>query len=450
LAPPVGGRTVQGVNFLLRPFRLVTYKELAFLLLGLPMSIVAFTVFVTGATLGLSLAIFIIGIPVLMGAAYANRAVAMVERYRATLVLGTPIPHAYRKPTQPGFLAAGRSLATDPQTWRDAGWLTLGTIVAFAFSIAAIVLWSVMIWALTLPLYGWATTEETVQLDADITPGSRLWNFLDHFGDLQQTATTTEWHAFHDPAGYAVVFVAGLVLLPLTAWLCHVMARGQGQLARLLLSPSATDLRVAELTRTRAASVDAQASELRRIERDLHDGAQARMVAVTLDLGLAKEKLDTDPEAARELVEQAHSEATTAIAELRELVAGIAPAVLTDRGLDAALSSLVATCRIPVEVDILLPERLPTAVEVAAYFVVAESLVNVQKHSEATRATVHARVQGDRLILEVSDDGRGGADPAGGGLTGLRDRVAALDGTLTVSSPTGGPTLVRAEIPCAS
>jgi signal transduction histidine kinase len=228
------------------------------------------------------------------------------------------------------------------------------------------------------------------------------------------------------------------------------MATGQARLARLLLSPGAGERRVGELTRTRAAAVDAQATELRRIERDLHDGAQARMVAVTMDLGLAREKLDTDPAAARELLDAAHAEATTAIADLRQLVAGIAPAVLADRGLDAALSGLVATCRIPVSVDVHLPDRVPAAVEVAAYFVVSESLANVQKHASATTASVHVRVQGGRLVVEVGDDGRGGADPAlGSGLAGLRDRVAALDGTLTVASPPGGPTLVRAEIPCA-
>ncbi|MFN8222642.1 MAG: sensor histidine kinase [Gaiellales bacterium] len=437
------------MNFVLRPFRSVTYRELAYLLLGLPMSIVAFTVFVTGVSVGVALAVFVIGIPVLIGAAYANRGVAMVERYRAALVLGSPIASSYRKPSRPGFFPLAGSLATDPQTWRDAGWLMLGTVVSFTFSIVALVLWSVVIWALTFPLYGWGIRDGALQLSADIAPDSDLWRFLDHFGDLERVGDTTDWHA-QGALGLGLIFLVGVALLPVTAWACAGMARSQGLLARLLLGPTASETRVAELTRTRAASVDAQASELRRIERDLHDGAQARMVAVTLDLGLAKEKLESDPEAARALVEQAHTEARTAIKELRELVAGIAPAVLTDRGLDAALSALVATCRIPVDLDVSLPERLPTAVEVAAYFVVAETLTNVQKHSGAARVTVHARVQGDRLIVEVGDDGQGGADPAGAGLTGLRDRVAALDGTLAVLSPAGGPTTIRAEIPCAS
>jgi signal transduction histidine kinase len=235
---------------------------------------------------------------------------------------------------------------------------------------------------------------------------------------------------------------------------CAPLAHGQARLAQLLLGPSERnrlERRVGELARTRAAAVDAQTSELRRIERDLHDGAQARMVAVTMDLGRAREKLGADPEAARELVESAHAEARTAIADLRRLVGGIAPAVLTDRGLDAALSALVASCRIPVSLDVRLDGRVPSAVEVAAYFVVSESLVNVQKHGYATHASVHLRLQDDRLVAEIADDGRGGAAiGAGSGLAGLRDRVAALDGTLVVTSPDGGPTMVRAEIPCAS
>ena len=229
MAWPGTARTVRGVmKILLRPFKLVTYKELAFLLLGLPMSIVAFTVIVTGLSIGLSLAIFIIGIPVLMGAVYANRAVAMVERYRAALVLGSPIAHAYRKPSRPGFFPLARTLATDPQTWRDAGWMIIGTVISFTFSIVAIVLWSITLSAVTFPLWAWALPDSSMQFEADIAPNSRLWDFLDHFGDLHQTATTTEWHGPHGAAGYVVVFLIGLVLLPLTVWLCAAMARGRG------------------------------------------------------------------------------------------------------------------------------------------------------------------------------------------------------------------------------
>jgi len=197
--------------------------------------------------------------------------------------------------------------------------------------------------------------------------------------------------------------------------------------------------------------VDAALEERRRIERDLHDGAQQRLVALAMDLGLAREKLATDPEAGRALVAEAHEEAKRAIREIRDLVRGIHPAVLTDRGLDPAISALAGRCPVPVTVDVALDRRLPEAVESAAYFVVAEALTNVAKHSGAGQARVGVRCAHDQLTVEVVDDGVGGADPAAGaGLTGLVERVAALDGRLTVESPTGGPTRVRAELPCGS
>jgi signal transduction histidine kinase len=190
-------------------------------------------------------------------------------------------------------------------------------------------------------------------------------------------------------------------------------------------------------------------AERRRIERDLHDGAQQRLTALAIDLGRARAKLDTDPAGARDLVEHAHEEAKEALAELRSLARGIHPAILTDRGLDAALSSLTVRTAVPVELDVALPERLPAPIESAAYFVVAESLANVAKHAGATRATVRARIDGGMLVVEISDDGHGGAAPAaGGGLEGLTTRVAAVDGSLTLSSPPAGPTVVRAELPC--
>jgi signal transduction histidine kinase len=245
--------------------------------------------------------------------------------------------------------------------------------------------------------------------------------------------------------------VSGLVLVP---WICAGLALGEALLARALLAPtrrSRLRARVAELTTTRAAAADVQADELRRIERDLHDGAQARLVAVAMELGRARDKLDTDPAAARALVDAAHEETKTALVELRELVSGMYPAILTDRGLDAALSSIAARCPVPVTLDVELGDRLPSAVEVAAYFVVAESLTNVAKHSEATSGSVRIRRSQSALAIDVLDDGVGGADPsAGSGLAGLRDRVAALDGTLSLSSPFGGPTTLRVEIPCAS
>jgi signal transduction histidine kinase len=205
--------------------------------------------------------------------------------------------------------------------------------------------------------------------------------------------------------------------------------------------------RVDELTRTRRGVLDVQAGELRRIERDLHDGAQARLVALTMQLGRAEARLGEHPEAA-ELVREARGEASAAIAELRDLARGIAPPVLADRGLPAAAEAIAARSAIRASVDADLDHRPPPVVEAAAYFVVAETLTNAAKHAgEGARAWVTIRDGGERLVIEVSDDGCGGADPAGSGLTGLRHRVEALDGVLAVTSPAGSGTTIRAELP---
>jgi signal transduction histidine kinase len=207
--------------------------------------------------------------------------------------------------------------------------------------------------------------------------------------------------------------------------------------------------RVEELTRTRAGAVHAEAEELRRIERDLHDGAQARLVALSMTLGLAEDKMDRDPAEARELLEEARGEARRAIIELRNLARGIAPPILTDRGLEAALESLVSSARmLPVTIDGDAGPRMPAAIETAAYFVATEAMANAAKHAQANEGMIHLERLPDMLVVEVSDDGRGGADPAGSGLLGLRRRVEALDGTLTIESPPGGGTRLRVELPC--
>jgi signal transduction histidine kinase len=250
----------------------------------------------------------------------------------------------------------------------------------------------------------------------------------------------------------AAVFAAGIVTLPLSIALLRGAAAGTGALARLLLGSDAAELeeRVEVLTETRAGAVDAAAAELQRIERDLHDGAQARLVALAMDLGMAEERFDRDPEGARELVEKARAEAKNALAELRDLARGMRPAMLAERGLDEAVRALAARASLATSVSVDAGGGVPPAVEAAAYFVVAEALTNASKHSGATRLSVRISREGDRLAVEVSDDGRGGASPAGSGLTGLRKRVEALDGTLRIASPPGGPTLLRAEIPCGS
>ena len=413
-----------------RPFRLQAWKELAYLLLGLPVGVVTFTVVVTGVALGVSLLITLVGIPVLVATAYADRGLAWLERRRAALVVGRPISDPpYRRPERPGALAWLKALAVDPQTWKEAAWMVVVFAVGLVGFVVAVVLWTVALWAVTFPVYWWALPHDAVPQVG---------------GEGDELALDT-W-----PLAIAVG-ACGLVLLVVSPWVCSLLAQGQARLARVFLGPGAATTRLGELTRSRAAAVDAQTVELRRIERDLHDGAQARLVAATIDLGLAQEKLEIDPVEARRLVEAAQAETKEAIGDLRRLVSGIAPAVLADRGLDAALSGLVASCRVPVSLEVRLPERLPEAVEVAAYFVAAESLTNVQKHAEATTASLQARVQDGRLVVEVTDDGRGDAAAVpGSGLDGLAARVTALDGRLLVTSPAGGPTVVRAEIPCVS
>jgi len=206
-------------------------------------------------------------------------------------------------------------------------------------------------------------------------------------------------------------------------------------------------LRVDELTRTRSGALDVQASELRRIERDLHDGAQARLVALSMQLGRAEERLADHPDSAA-LVRQAREEATAAIRELRDLARGIAPPVLADRGLVAAIESLASRSTVNVEVLGQLDQRLPPVVETAAYFVVAEALTNVAKHAPGASARVTVHLDGAMLVVEVADNGPGGANPAGGGLTGLKQRVEALDGRLDVHSVAREGTVVWAVLPC--
>jgi signal transduction histidine kinase len=250
--------------------------------------------------------------------------------------------------------------------------------------------------------------------------------------------------------------VAAVVLGPFSAlgasWVSVGVTAGHASLAHRMLRPSRKDEladRVRTLTETRTRAVDEAERERRRIERDLHDGAQQRLVALALDLGMARRKLDSDPDEAKELVAGAHEEAKRALADLRDLVRGIHPAVLTDRGLDAAISALAVRCPVPVDIDIRLPERLPETVESTAYFFVAEALTNVARHSRASAASVRASLDAGNLRVVVGDDGIGGAGFDGGtGLAGLRDRLAALDGRLELHSPTGGPTEMSMEVPC--
>ncbi|WP_199563657.1 MULTISPECIES: sensor histidine kinase [unclassified Streptomyces] len=273
------------------------------------------------------------------------------------------------------------------------------------------------------------------------------------------------WSALRDPVAWRTalysfvrlpwgILTFALTLICLIVWpplpyVARLLGNADRGMVRGLLSPS-DDLerRIAELESDRGVVVDTAAADLRRIERDLHDGAQARLVALAMGLGLAKEKLADDPEAAARMVDEAHGEVKVALQELRDLARGIHPAVLTDRGLDAALSAIASRCTVPVTVRVDLPARPAQAIEGIAYFTVSELLQNVSKHSGARTATVDVWRTGDRLLIQVGDDGHGGASLDGGtGMAGLAERLGAVDGVFVLDSPAGGPTTVTAELP---
>jgi signal transduction histidine kinase len=253
------------------------------------------------------------------------------------------------------------------------------------------------------------------------------------------------------------VAAAGLLLA--APWLARQVTRADEAAARMLLGPSRSEelaLRVESLARSRADIVAATDAERRRIERDLHDGTQQRLVSLAMNLGMARARLAGAPEPVLQAIADAHDEAMLALAELRDFIRGLHPAVLNDRGLDAALSGLAARAPLPVRLRVEVPRPAVPSVEAVAYFIVSEALTNVAKHARASRAEVTVRRDGDLLRIAVTDDGRGGAVPGvrgdgpGSGLRGLAQRAAAVDGTLTIDSPPGGPTVITAELPCES
>jgi signal transduction histidine kinase len=256
------------------------------------------------------------------------------------------------------------------------------------------------------------------------------------------------------PGAAAVVLAVGLLLA--APWLARQVTRADVAAATALLGPSRGEelaVRLESLARSRSEIVAAADAERRRIERDLHDGAQQRLVSLAMNLGMARERFAGAPEPVRQAIADAHDEAMLALSEMREFIRGLHPAVLNDRGLNAALSGLAARAPLPVRLRVDLPRPASPSVEAVAYFIVSEALTNVAKHAQATQAEVTVSRQGDVLRIAVTDDGSGGAAPAAGdgtGLRGLAQRAASVDGTLTIDSPPGGPTVIAAELPCES
>jgi signal transduction histidine kinase len=398
--------------------------------LGLPMGIITFTLIVTLAVLSVGLMpLFLLGVPLAWITLMTSRVLGMIERSRAAAFDDERIPDPIPPLTRPTWLGRISERLHSKPRWREIGHhvalLPVGTI-GYVLAAAA---WGGSLALAAMPAY------------VDALPGDSAKFYFFEVGN--------------DGAQWVAAAVGAVGLLFIAPWLTLGIARLQRGMARSLLGPTpeaelAAQVTVAETGRT--AAVDSAEAERRRIERDLHDGAQQRLVALAANLGSAREKLEHhDTEEGVAMVAVAHEEAKAALKEIRDLVRGIHPVILEDRGLDAALSAVVARSPVPVALDVKVDQRPPPAVESAAYFVVNEALTNVARHAMATRAPVSSARAGDRLVVEVRDDGVGGADATNGtGLQGLRDRVAGLGGSMYVISPAGGPTTISVELPCAS
>ncbi|MFJ6837540.1 sensor histidine kinase [Streptomyces sp. NPDC091209] len=426
-----GGRRHRLPAPLRAPIEARSWREFGYVMLGLPLGIIMFTFAVTMVSLGAGLLITFLGIPVLAAALAGCRGFGSLERDRARGLLGVEVaePEPLRMKKH-GAMAWMGAVLKSGTSWRH----LLYAVVQFPWSVFSFVV------ALTFWTYGWAL----------LTYPLWFWVFPVYVGQggLQLYGDGSHSVYLDNPFEITVTALVGLLFTMATPWIVRALTSVDRLMVHGLLGPSRLATRVVELESDRGVVVDTAAADLRRIERDLHDGAQARLVALAMDLGLAKEKLAEDPEAAARMVDEAHGEVKTALQELRDLARGIHPAVLTDRGLDAALSAVASRCTVPVRVEVDLPARPAPAIEGIAYFTVSELLQNISKHSRATRATVDVWRVENRLLIQVGDNGVGGADVSGGsGLAGLAERLDAVDGILVVDSPAAGPTRITAELP---
>jgi signal transduction histidine kinase len=406
-----------------------TWSETLHLMLDLPFGIAWFTIIVVGLSVGAGLVVVaLVGLVILAGTVFAGRLIGIVERARANALLGVRVDPPPARLQPEGTWPKMRAFLTDQPGWKGIGYGVIMLPIGIINFTIVVSVWAVALGGMSYSVWGWWVPQSD-------------W----------QDRVLHGWAKIGYISGNFLVGLLALIAAP------HVV-RGLASVDRGLIkgllggSPTAElRQRVETLTVSRDASVDIAETERRRIERDLHDGVQAQLVTLAMDLGMARQKLeagdDADP-AVLALVERAHDDSKRAVSDLRNLVRGIHPAVLTDRGLDAAVSALAGRSPIPVEINIALPSRPPATVESAAYFVIAEAMTNAAKHSAASMVRVDTRVVGDVLRVEVSDDGVGGADlQHGGGLAGLVSRLAAIEGRLRVASPAGGPTTVLAELP---
>jgi signal transduction histidine kinase len=396
-----------------------TWLNLGYNVVAFPTGLVYFIVLVVGVSLGVGLAIVIVGLAILLATLAAWRGMAAIERGLARGLLGVPIAQPADRRDLPPIERIQRWLR-DPVTWKSLvfvalkfplGVLSFGAVVALGWFALVLLFSPLIVLSTTVTIFGWIVTSPLQALPLAVVGA---------------------------PAVLLVLHLSNGL-----AWLWALFAR-------VMLGPSTVQLheRVDDLRDARARIIAAGDAERRRIERDLHDGAQQHLVALSLTLGMAESRLKSDPEAVGPLIAQAREEAALAVKELRDLASGIHPALLTERGLGPALDALAARAPVPTTVDGVPAQRLPAPVEAAAYFVTAEALTNVAKYAGAMSASISLVTEHGRLRLIVRDDGAGGADPStGSGLRGLRDRIEALDGQLHVDSPPGLGTTLIAEIP---
>ncbi|GAB3144347.1 sensor histidine kinase [Micromonospora sonneratiae] len=406
-----------------------------YVLVGFPLALASFVVLIVGLAAGAGLAVTVIGLPVLAGTLRAARFWADVERLRMAPVLRQPRVRPTYRDAEPGASTWRRIFATitDVQSWLDLAHGCLDLVVSVFSFVVTVVWWAGAIIGSLYWTYDWLLPfhEENVEL-------SELLGLGDSAG--ARIGLNTAFGLFF------------LLTLPIVVRGCALLKARFGR--ALLTGVAEMRNRITVLEEQKRAAASAEATALRRLERDIHDGPQQRLVRLAMDLGRAQQQLAVNPDAARQTLDEALAQTRDTLAELRALSRGIAPPILVDRGLPSALAALAGRGVVPIEltVDPQLgtPDgRLDPAVESTAYFVVAEALANVAKHSRATECWLTVTRTDGQLDIVVADDGHGGAHISKGhGLAGLADRVRANSGTLTVISPDGGPTQIRAELPC--
>ncbi|MEU8219419.1 sensor domain-containing protein [Micromonospora taraxaci] len=411
-----------------------TWRRTLHLLVVTPWAVVLTVLSVLGLVLSAALLpVLLLGVPTFLGYGTALRWCARLEAHWCRLVLGQRVPVALHAPVGAGWAQRAGNLVLDPTLWRVVAYHLLRLPLALSTALLTVIAWGGGVWLLI------AATHPPAWPFAD-TPLPR------------DSAAHALLHGPLRPVTAALLVAGGLALLIAAPTVVRVLTLVHVTLAKTLLGWVSTGqlrARLLEVEHRRAEVVRAAEAERRRIERDLHDGAQQRLIHLVMILGMVRHQFADDPVRAAPLLATAHQEAKQAIAELRDLTRGLHPPVLADRGLDAALSALAARSPVPVTIDARLAHRPPRLIESIAYFMVSEALTNTAKHARATRAQVHLSAHRDALLVRVTDDGVGGADlSSGSGLAGLAERAHGVDGDLTVHSPPGGPTVLTMELPC--